>query len=527
MNMKLTRREMGQTTLVGLGAAFCGGARLQAASGSGSGPGLPPQAEAKGAAGAKGSGGEATTSNPAAKGLSRYVAEFIASTTYEQIPPEVIELGKKSILDGFGLAIAGSVAASGPLVRTYLKSLGDCRPEATVIGSKMKSPARFAAFANGIGIHADDYDDTQLAVLPDRVYGLLTHPTAPVLPAALAVGEVASLSGRDLMLGYHLGVEVECKIAEAISPRHYEDGFHSTGTIGVFGAAAAAAKLRHLDTNGCLHALGVAGSEGSGLRVNFGTMMKPFHAGHAAEGGVVAADLTALGWTSTDQILEAGTGFFHAEGGGYNLDSILHKLGNPWTFASPGVSIKPFPSGSLTHPGMTEMQRLVKENNITPEQVERVDVGTNRYMPTALIYHQPKTGLEAKFSMEYSMAVILLYRKGTLNEYTNEAVNRVQAQELMKRVHFYVSPEAEKGGYSKMTTIIDLHLKDGRTISGRQDVAKGNPANPMSFDEVADKFRGNLAYAKWPSAKAEAIIEAVRKLEDLPDLRTLAGLCAM
>jgi 2-methylcitrate dehydratase PrpD len=522
MNMKLTRREMGQTTLMGLGAALCGGASLEASprSGPGAGPAAPTGPQESGQK------SESPAEWPNGKGLSRYVAEFVASTTYAEIPQEVIDIGKKSILDGFGLAIAGSVGASGGITRTYLKSLGDCVAQATVIGSAMKTPTRFAAFANGVGIHADDYDDTQLASAPDRVYGLLTHPTAPVLPAAFALAEAGGVSGRDLMLAYHLGVEVECKIAEAISPRHYEDGFHTTGTIGVFGAAAAAAKLHRMDTDGCLHSLGVAGSEGSGLRINFGTMTKPFHAGHAAEGGVLAADLTALGWTSTDRILEAPTGFFHAAGGGYDLNAILHKLGNPWTFASPGVSIKPFPSGSLTHPGMTEMQRLVKENKITPDEVERVDVGTNRYMPTALIYHQPKTGLEAKFSMEYSMAVILLYGRGTLNEYTNEAVNRPEAQELMKRIHFYVSPEAEKGGYSKMTTIIDIHLKDGRTISGREDVAKGNPANPMSFDEVAEKFRGNTAYAKWPSAKADAIVEAVRKLEDMPDVRTLAALCA-
>src|SRR6202035_2862781 len=116
----------------------------------------------------------------------------------------------------------------------YVKSLGLARGDATVIGSAVKSPARFAAFVNGIGIHADDYDDTQLAVAPDRVYGLLTHPTAPCLPAALAVAEVRGLSGRDLLLAYHVGVEVECKIAEAISPRHYEDGFHTTGTVGPF-----------------------------------------------------------------------------------------------------------------------------------------------------------------------------------------------------------------------------------------------------------------------------------------------------
>ncbi len=390
----------------------------------------------------------------------------------------------------------------------------------------MKVPARFAAFSNGIGIHADDYDDTQLAAAEDRVYGLLTHPTAPVLPTALAVAEAAALSGRDLMLSYHLGVEVECKIAEAISPRHYVDGFHSTGTCGVFGAAAAVAKLRNLDMERTLRALGIAGSLSAGLRENFGTMTKPFHAGHAAEGGVLAVDLAALGWTATDQVLEAPSGFFHATGGGYDPNAILHKLGNPWTFVSPGVSIKPFPSGSLTHPGMTELLRLIKLNKISADRVESVDVGTNRNMPSALIHHRPTTGLQAKFSMEFCMAVLLLYGKAGLNQFTDEVVNRPEVQEMIRRVQFGVNPEAERAGYNKMTTIIDVHLRDGRTISGRADFAKGSPANPMTFDEVAEKFQDTAAYSKWPQAKAKAIIDTVRRLEDVPDVRALTALCA-
>src|SRR5262249_7999086 len=156
-------------------------------------------------------------------------------------------LGKKSILDGLGLSLSGSVAETGPLTRAYLKSLGFSGGVASVFGSSMKAPARFAAYANGIGIHADDYDDTQLASHKDRVYGLLTHATAPTLSAGLAIAEARGLSGRDLLLAYHVGVEVECKIAEAIAPRHYDQGFHSTGTCGTFGAAATAAKLGRLD----------------------------------------------------------------------------------------------------------------------------------------------------------------------------------------------------------------------------------------------------------------------------------------
>src|SRR5205085_3777061 len=144
---------------------------------------------------------------------------------------------------------------------------------------------------NGIGIHADDYDDTQLAVAKDRVYGLLTHPAAPTLASGLATAESRAMSGRDLLLAYHIGAEVECKIAEAIAPRHYDEGFHSTGTCGAIGAAAAAAKISGLPVEGVLRTLGIAASEAAGLRENFGTMTKPLHAGRAAESGVVAADL--------------------------------------------------------------------------------------------------------------------------------------------------------------------------------------------------------------------------------------------
>src|SRR5437588_7454001 len=161
-------------------------------------------------------------------GLTKYVAQFVLNTRYEDIPSDVLALGKKSILDGFGLALAGSVAESGPISRKYIQSLGLGEAKSTVIGSSLKSAPRFAAFANGISIHADDFDDTQLAVTKDRVYGLLTHPTAPALPPVLALAERDRRSGRDLLTAYQVGVEVECKIAEAILPRHYQHGFHST-----------------------------------------------------------------------------------------------------------------------------------------------------------------------------------------------------------------------------------------------------------------------------------------------------------
>lgn len=456
------------------------------------------------------------------------VARFVANCGYSDLPAGVIELARKSILDGLGLALCGSVARTGEIVRKYLTTNGllSTGPRAaTIIGSSLKAIPRFAAFANGIGIHADDYDDTQLAMAGDRVYGLLTHPTAPVLPAVLAAAEARSLSGQDLLLAYNVGVEVECKIAEAIAPRHYEDGFHTTGTVGTLGATAALAKLCGFNLARTATALGIGASEGAGLRENFGTMTKPFHAGRAAENGVVAADFAELGWTAADDILEAPRGFFHAEGGGFDSNAIMGKLGRPWTFLSPGISIKPFPSGSLTHPGMTAMLGLIRKYHLTADQVEHVRVGANRNSPNALIHHRPKDSLQAKFSMEFCMAVLLLYGKAGLTEFTDAVVNRPEVQAMIRRIDFGVDPAAEAAGYDKMTTIVEVRLKDGRTISSRADVAKGNPADPMSYQEVAAKFLDCAAFARWPADKARSVVEVMRGIERVPDVRALTALC--
>ena len=251
-------------------------------------------------------------------GLTDYVGRFDTTTKYEDIPSQVIELGKKSILDGLGLALAGSMARTGAICRQYLEDLGLFDGKASIIGSARKTSPRFAAFVNAVSIHADDFDDTQLAVAKDRVYGLLVHPTVPVLSATLALAERGAVSGKELMLAYHLGVEVECKIAEAISPRHYQDGFHSTGTCGPFGSAAACAKLLRFDLSKTLNVFGLAASQSGGLRENFGTMTKPFQAGRAAESGLESTELVALGWSAAEQILEADRGFFHAFGGSYD-----------------------------------------------------------------------------------------------------------------------------------------------------------------------------------------------------------------
>lgn len=466
------------------------------------------------------------SSFPKVEKLTARAADFVLNTQLSEIPEETVELGKKSILDGLGLALSGSKAETAGIIEKYVQSLGCGSGGATMLGSAVKLPPRFAALANGIAIHVDDYDDTQLASAKDRVYGLLVHPTVCVLPAALATAEVSGKSGKELLVAYQVGVEVECKIAEAISPRHYEDGFHSTGTCGVFGGTSACSRLKGLDAVHIARAFAIAASQAAGLRENFGTMMKPFQAGHATESGVVATDLAALGWTGAEQILEAERGFFHAYGGTYDPSVIMDRLGKPWTLQNPGVSIKPFPSGSLTHPGMTELLRLIRTNSIRAADVAQVEVGTNHNMLNTLIHHRPTTGLQAKFSMEFCMAILLLDGKADQTKFTDAVANRPDVQQMISRVRFYTDPDAEKAGYDKMTTILKITLKDGRSITGRADFGKGSPTNPMSYDEVAEKFLGCAAFAEWPTAKARQVIEMVRKLEDVSDVRSLTALCS-
>jgi 2-methylcitrate dehydratase PrpD len=196
----------------------------------------------------------------------------------------------------------------------------------------------------------------------------------------------------------------------------------------------------------------------------------------------------------------------------------------PWTFAFPGVSIKPHPSGSLTHPGMAVMMELILKNDIRPDMVKRVAVGTNHNMPNALIHHQPKNELQAKFSMEFCMAILLLERKGGLEQFTDAVVNRPDVQAMIAKVNFAMHPEAEAAGFDKMTTIIEIELTDGRIIKGRADFGKGSPANPMTDEELSEKFRQCAAWGGLNAEQSRAVLDIVWNIEKLGDVRDLAKL---
>jgi 2-methylcitrate dehydratase PrpD len=459
-------------------------------------------------------------------GLTSEVSAFVAGVSLDSVPLEVTAAAKRSVLDGLGLAVAGSRSQPSRVCREQIASYLCTAGEAAALGTSLRIPARFAAFLNGLAIHADDYDDTQLAVRSDRVYGLLTHPTAPVLPAALAVTQRRDGSGADLLTGYLVGVEVGTKVAEAIAPRHYEDGFHSTGTAGAIGAAAAAARLLGLDPAHVATALGIGASTAAGLRENFGTMTKPLHAGRAAESGVLAADLAAAGFSATGDILEARRGFFAAAGGGFDPDSISGVLGSPWTFASPGISIKPHPSGSLTHPAMTALADLLEGRTVRPDDVESITVGTNRHMPNALIHHRPADHLAAKFSMEFCMAILVIEGRAGLAQFTDAVVRRPDVQDLMKRVELTVDPDAEAAGYNSMTSIVRLRLRTGEVLAASRAFATGSPSLPMSDDELITKFTDCLQVGGISEAAARAVADQVLQLENLDSIQPIVSALA-
>jgi 2-methylcitrate dehydratase PrpD len=455
-------------------------------------------------------------------GLTADVAKYVARTRYRDVPAQVVALARGFILDGLGVALAGSTDECSRIVQGQIRQMGG-RSESTVLGTGLCAPVAKAALANGVAGHAMDYDDTQLSTSKQAVYGLLTHPTTPVLAAAIAVGEKAKISGETLVLAYILGVEVECRIADAVNPRHYQSGFHSTATMGGLGAVVAAGKILGLKEEGLIRALGIAASMASGLRENFGTMTKPLHAGRAAENGVTAALLAQAGFTAAANILEAPRGFFNAMAGGYEPSKIDGRLGDPYFMNEPGISIKPYPSGSLSHPAQDLILDLVKQHDLKAEAIQSIEVGTNSNVPNALIYPMPKTALEGKFSIPFCMAIAVLERKAGIAQFQDRKVRERKVIELMKRVSLVVDDELEALGYDQVRSRVRIKLTNGEVLEGRYDVARGHPEKPMSWEELGEKFY-DCAALVLARDRAARVVELIAGIERLPSLATLLRL---
>ena len=450
--------------------------------------------------------------------LAAHIARFAGATRYRNLPSETAAIAKKHMLDTLAVGLAGVPSEGSVLVRRYIEELGCTTGRSTVFGTALRTLPRFAALANASAMHADDYDDTYH---PTRF-----HPSAPVLAAICAEAEGSGAPGQDVVAAFAIGTEVSVKLSHTIDKQHYLRGFHMTSTCGVFGATAGVCNLRRLPVEAVTRALGIAGSESAGVRENFGTMVKPLHSGRAAENAVFAASLASMGFTSSPTILEGPRGWCMTGAGGYDAAELVGQLGNPWSYVARRVAIKPYPCGNLQQPAMDALRDLVLAHDIKPDQLERLAVKSHRLMPLNLTYHRPRTGLEGKFSMEFSLASILVLRRAGLAEYSDGVVNRPDIQQVIGRIDYttFSDEEADAKGYTLWTTFLDIRLKDGRAYSARAEVAKGSATMPMSEEEVARKFRECAEFAGWPADRTEGIIERVLKLESVRDIREVTRL---
>jgi len=508
--MQMNRKEF--LGLVGTGAA----ASVAAACGTDA-----PAASAEPAAAATPTPVKKEVQKAAIKGTTDAVRRFISSASLQAMPADVVTQGKRCLIDGFGVLLAGSTAEGSHILRSYAQKVSGAK-EATVLGREpLVVSAAHAALANAGAGHALDYDDTQLSSTPDRTFGLLTHPTTPALAAALAVAERTNASGAAFLEAYIMGVEVACKMAETIDPNHYERGFHSTGTFGVFGAATAAGKLMKLNETQLAHMLAIAASLSAGIRVNFGSMSKPLNAARASENGVFAAELASQGFTGGDFGLDGQWGYFQVYGGGADLDRLIGKLGNPWAIVTPGVSFKPYPCGSLSHPSMDAMLKVVTDNDLKPEQIKAVRLRAGNNILEPLRYTIAKTELEAKFSVPFLMSAIILQRKAGMREFTDEFVASAPVQAMMPKVTAVHDVEIEKQGFDKIRSVVEVDLVDGRKlVQPSDDRYRGGPANPFSREDLRGKFT-DCAQLVLPQARLDRAFTTIEGVDTLPSVRTL------
>ena len=452
-------------------------------------------------------------------------AEFVAGVTFEMIPAEAIRIGTRCLLDGLGLFVAGSQEHTVQLLVEDAEQTGG-RPDALLLGrGNTKVPAPVAARVLGTAGHAHDWDDSQVSIDPDHVYGLLTHPTIPPLSSALVMAQkVGAVDGKRFMLAFLAGFEVECKISEWMLPQHYVRGMHSSGTVGTFGAYAAAAKLLDLRGEKLRSGFGIAASFAAGIRCNFGTMTKPLHVGRAAENGVTAALLAERGFTADPDALDGPWGFYAVQGGGVSAEKTSQGFGKVWTIVEPGVSIKPYPCGVLTHPTIDLMLKLVTEHDASPEDIHSVKVyaGTNILNP--IRYPIAANHLQAKFSLPAALAMIALARKAGKREFSDEFVASATMQAMQKRITTELDPEIEKLGFDKMRSRIVIELKNGRKVEGWADERyRGGPENPLSDADLEAKVR-SCCEGVLNAQSEDNLIDACWSILRLPNATALMEL---
>lgn len=442
-------------------------------------------------------------------GATRQLADYVARTTFEQLPQEVVRESKRCVLNYLGVALGASRHQAVRLLAETVQEIGG-HPQATLLGSRARSSAPNAAMVNGAMSHVLDFDDTHLATV--------IHPTGPVLSAALPLAEWKGLDGRRLITGLALGMEAELRVGTAVYPSHYDVGWHITGTVGTFGAAAASSRLLGLDPERITHALGLAGTQASGLREMFGSMAKSLHVGKAASNGLLSALLAEKGFTASTEVLEARRGFCSVLACEHDLSKAVEGLGRDYLMLENGF--KPYACGVVTHPTIDGVRRLRQRHGLQPAQVREIETRVHPLVLELTGKKAPRTGLEGKFSIYFCAAIALVEGNARESQFTDEKVNREDVVALRDRVRAVVEP-----GLGEGQAVVTVRTLDGRELQERVEAASGTPGNPVPDEELVSKFM-ELVLPVLPREKAERLVEEVGRLERLESVSPLIELAA-
>ncbi|MDB5857776.1 MAG: hypothetical protein JWQ76_1465 [Ramlibacter sp.] len=447
--------------------------------------------------------------------VSQTLARFVATATFDDLSEAQVGAAKAAISDTIGCIIAGAATDTGAIVRRVAEASS---PDgvATVIGGRRALSLQAAALANGTAAHALDYDDI--------LWTQHGHPSATVLPASLAVAESLGSSGRDVILAYAIGLEINGKLGRHVNPQHYEHGWHGTASVGVIGATAACAKLMGLSEQQTAMALGIAASEACGVRRNFGTMTKPFHAGNAARGAVLAAELAREGFTSDLTAFEGEFGWARTMNARTvpQPEALQAALGKPWELTDPGVVLKRYPACGGTHCALDAILAIRKEQGLRGEEIDRIVCEASPFAKKVLLYPRPTTGLEGKFSMEFSLVVAAIEGEAGLQQYTDKWVADPRVAKLLERTSFESRADlAPVGASDAVPAEVTVHAR-GKTFSRTVMVPSGDSRSPMTKAERHEKFIGCAAGLMAESA-ASRLFEDFERLETFAQLGALVG----
>jgi 2-methylcitrate dehydratase PrpD len=441
-------------------------------------------------------------------GVTRELARFVVESRWSSIPGTVKHEAKRALLNWAGCALGG---CRDKTVDTALAALAEFggQPQATLLGRSERTDILNAAALNGLSSNILDFDDTHLRTV--------IHPTVPVAAAAIALAERWRVSGVQLMHAFILGVEIECRIGNAISPEHFVAGWHITSTCGIFGAAAACAKLLELDTKKTAWALGIAASQATGTTGAHGSMTKSWNMANAARNGLVAALLAAKGFTSTEQALEGERGFTRVFAQRRDLDEIVRGLGETWELAQ--NTYKPYPCGIVAHPAIDGCLTLRNETHIAPTAVEHIELRVHTLVRTLMGNAAPRTGLEAKLSVQHCAAAALVHGEVGVREFTDACVNDPAVVALRRRVMLVEDPAMPKEAAQVAVRV------SGSTLDKYVPHATGSLVRPMSDEALERKFR-SLARWGWPQCDSRAFIELAWSLDELTDAGAFARAAA-